>query len=91
VDVALAGHDHDYERFSRMNPAGDIDSEGILSFVSGAGGKSLYHLGTRKKGSVVFDAKRAGVLVMRLGDGTFSWRYRTIDGRTPDRGERRCR
>ncbi len=26
VDVALAGHDHDYERFARMNPSGKVEA-----------------------------------------------------------------
>ena len=91
VDVALAGHDHDYERFSRLSPSGAIQPRrGIQSFVSGAGGKSLYHLGTRKKGSQIFTARTPGVLVMRLADGGFSWKFRTVDGRVPDSGQRDC-
>ena len=91
VDVALAGHDHDYERFARLSPSGDLEpGRGIQSFVSGAGGKSLYHLGTRKKGSQIFTARAPGVLVMRLAAGSWTWKYRTVDGRAPDSGQRDC-
>jgi len=91
VDIALAGHDHDYERFARLSPGGDVQpSRGIQSFVSGAGGKSLYHLGTRKKGSKVFRAGVPGVLQLRLDPGSYSWKFRTVDGRTPDSGSRTC-
>jgi hypothetical protein len=91
VDVALAGHDHDYERFARMNPAGKVEpGRGIQSFVSGAGGKSLYHLGTREKGSQIFTARAPGVLVMRLAEGGFTWKFRTVEGRVPDSGQRDC-
>lgn len=91
VDVALAGHDHAYERFARRSPSGAVEpGRGIQSFVSGAGGKSLYHLGTRQKGSRVFTARAPGVLVMRLAEGGWTWRYRTVDGRVPDAGRRDC-
>ena len=91
LDVVLAGHDHDYERFVRMSPSGDVQPQrGLQSFVSGAGGKSLYHLGTRKAGSAYFSARSPGVLVLKLGAGSYSWRFRTIDGRTPDSGSRTC-
>jgi hypothetical protein len=91
VDVALAGHDHDYERFARMSPSGAVEpARGLQSFVSGAGGKSLYHLGTREKGSQVFTARAPGVLVMRLAQDGFTWKYRTVDGRVPDSGQRDC-
>ncbi len=42
TDIALAGHAHIYERFRRMTPSGRPSRTGILSFVSGAGGKSLH-------------------------------------------------
>ena len=91
VDVALAGHDHDYERFARMNPSGRVEAHrGIQSFVSGTGGKSLYHLGTRERGSQIFTARAPGVLVLRLAAGSYSWRFRTVDGRVPDSGQRHC-
>ena len=38
VDLVLAGHDHNYQRF------GDGEAEGPLFVVTGAGGKSLYDL-----------------------------------------------
>ena len=61
-----------------------------LSFVSGTGGKSLYHLGTRERGSQIFTARAPGVLVMRLAPGSYSWKFRTVDGRVPDSGQRSC-
>jgi hypothetical protein len=91
VDLALAGHDHDYERFARLSPGGVArPKRGIQSFVSGAGGKSLYHLGRREKGSAVFTAGAPGVLVLQLERGGYTWRFRTVDGRTPDAGSRTC-
>ena len=47
VDLALAGHDHDYERFAKMDGDSHLRGDGIASFVVGTGGKSL-----RPKGAV---------------------------------------
>jgi hypothetical protein len=90
LDIALAGHDHDYERFKRLDGDGTYRSNGIVSFVVGTGGKSLYHLGTRRYGSQFFQATRFGVLKLTLGAGTWSWDYRGTGGRSLDSGTRSC-
>jgi hypothetical protein len=91
VDLALAGHDHDYERFYRMDGDGHRRSDGLVSFVSGTGGKSLYGLGTRAPGSAYFQSTDFGVLTLWLGDGGFAWKYRTIAGDVRDAGNASCR
>jgi len=91
VDIALAGHDHDYERFAPMNPDGDLrPRRGIQSFVSGTGGKSLYAREHNPPGSRFFNGRRFGVLKLTLGEDEWSWRYRTIDGVVRDSGSRSC-
>jgi len=90
VDLALAGHDHDYERFVRMDADGHRSPTGIMSFVSGTGGRSLYGRGAPAPGSAYFQSARFGVLVLWLGDGGFAWRYRTIDGVVRDAGDASC-
>ncbi len=92
VDLALAGHDHDYERFAPMDAHRHLRAKrGITSFVVGTGGKSLYHRGRKAAGTRYFRADRFGVLVLSLGDGSFSWRFRTITGQARDAGSRTCR
>jgi len=91
VDLALAGHDHDYERFLRMDADGHRDAAGLVSFVSGTGGKSLYRLGTRAPGSAYFQSTDFGLLTLWLGDGGFAWKYRTISGDVRDAGDASCR
>jgi len=91
VDLALAGHDHDYERFAPMDGDGNRSDRGIASFVVGTGGKSLYHKGTRAPGSRYFRADRFGVLLLSLGKGAYSWKFRTIEGWVRDTGRRSCR
>lgn len=91
ADIALAGHDHDYERFVRMAPDGTKrPNRGIRSFVVGSGGKSLYHLGTRKAGSAYFQATRFGVLRLDLAASSYTWRYITTDGVVRDQGTSSC-
>ncbi len=90
TDVAVAGHDHHYERFRPMNAAGAPVRGGITSFVSGAGGRSLYALGETVRGSVVREADDFGVLALRLGKGRYAWEYRSVDGAVLDEGVRRC-
>jgi acid phosphatase type 7 len=90
VDLVLAGHDHDYERFQRMNADGGADARGIASFVVGTGGKSLYHSRGIRAGSQVYDAHRAGVMALKLGAVRYGWQYKTIDGKVMDSGLRYC-
>lgn len=90
VDLALAGHDHDYERFVRMNGDKVKKPDGIVSFVVGTGGKELYHLVSRRYGSAIFDAKHHGILKLRLGEAGFSYAFISVDGVTRDSGTRSC-
>jgi acid phosphatase type 7 len=90
-DVVLSGHDHDYERFRPMDNRGRVDlTRGMVEFVSGAGGKSLYSLDRRKTGSVYFQARAHGVLYLDLQDTRYSWAFRNIYGNRMDAGSRPC-
>lgn len=91
ADVALSGHDHDYERFAPMSPAGVVEPDrGIQQFVSGGGGRSLYPRTTQAPGSQVF-VKRFGVLALSLRPDGYSWEFRDIGGRVRDSGSAPCR
>ena len=91
ADLALAGHDHDYERFKAMDADGNVTDSGMVSFVAGTGGKSLYDEGDRDEGSVLFYNDRAGVLDLKLGKDSYGWRFRNVDGETIDSGVQACR
>ena len=91
ADLVLTGHEHDYERFRRMDAVGHLRPyRGLLEFVVGTGGRNLYHSGTRKTGSAYFQASRFGVLRLNLGPRRYSWAFRAIDGRVLDSGSRTC-
>jgi hypothetical protein len=83
VDLYLAGHDHDYERFDPVN--GDT----FRQIVIGTGGKSLYRFGTAQLGSQV-RSLRHGVGFFTLGSGAYSWRFRAISGAVVDSGSAAC-
>jgi hypothetical protein len=92
ADIALAGHDHDYERFSPMSPDGVVEpTRGIQEFVSGAGGKSLYPKGTIVAGSRVFLNTTFGVLKLRLTPTGYGWQFRDINLHVRDSGSASCR
>ena len=91
-DVVLAGHDHDYERFRPMDGWGNVrPRRGMMGFVAGTGGANLYHLGTRKRGSVYYQARTPGVLLLSLRSGSFGWSFHSIAGTIMDSGSRTCR
>ena len=84
ADVALAGHDHHYERFA---PIG-----GIRSFVVGTGGRSLYPVLRRLPASRVVNARTFGVLRLTLHDAGYDWRFVPAAGPPfADAGTSRCR
>jgi 3',5'-cyclic AMP phosphodiesterase CpdA len=91
VEMVLAGHDHDYERFHRMKANGERSSKGVLSFVSGMGGKSAYHFGTIQDGSAYRLSGHFGVLRLALRRHEFRFAFKDVNGTTPDKGTRACR
>jgi 3',5'-cyclic AMP phosphodiesterase CpdA len=91
VDLVLAGHDHDYERFHRMRADGTVDKSGMMSFVSGAGGRSAYRFGRIQAGSAYRLSGHFGVLRLALRPHRFNFSFRDVDGTIKDRGKRTCR
>jgi hypothetical protein len=90
VDVILAGHDHTYERFTRLDPDQNHARDGIRSFVVGTGGAALYDFGRPEKGSV--ERIRAyGVLRLRLERNGYAWAFKGVDGDKLDTGDSGCR
>jgi hypothetical protein len=91
VDLALAGHDHHYERFTRMDEDHRRARDGIDSFVVGTGGKDLIPLTRKRRGSVARVDSAFGVLALRLGAGGYAFGFTTTRGRIVDSGVRSCR
>lgn len=84
VDVVLAGHDHDYERFAPR--------QGMRSFVVGTGGRSHYPFATALPGSQVRNASAYGLLRLTLRPAAYDWRFLPVAGESfTDAGSDRCR
>jgi acid phosphatase type 7 len=98
ADVALAGHDHSYERYEPIGvtPATSdqptLDPNGIRSFVVGTGGKNLTRF-TKPPlvGAVVRNDQTYGVLRMTLHAESYDWRFVPEPGKTfTDAGSAAC-
>ena len=87
ADLILGAHDHTYERFAPLSPAGVAVAEGsgIRSFVVGTGGAGLYEIGTPLPGSES-RMERHGILRLRLFADRYEWAFLTTDGTTADTG-----
>lgn len=92
VDLSLAGHDHDYERFAPIDAAGRVtdDATGATHFVVGTGGRSLYKIGDLQPGSAFATADVFGVLELDLKQRSFNWSFVDVSGDVLDAGDRPC-
>jgi len=83
ADLVLQGHDHAYERFTRLDSTGAIDLErGIRSFVVGTGGASHYGFPLALPNSEVRDSTTFGVLVLTLYQDGYEWEFVPMAGKT---------
>jgi hypothetical protein len=85
AEIVLNGHDHDYERFARQNPAGAADPSGIREFVVGTGGAGTRTFGTIRANSEARGLD-LGVLELTLGADSYSWQFISSNGTFADSG-----
>lgn len=79
ADLFLAGHDHLYERFTRLNSDGLPDPSGIRQIVVGTGGAKLYEFVHIKPGSEV-RGMSWGVLKLTLQTESYTWEFVPVPG-----------
>lgn len=92
VEVALAGHDHDFEAFTRQDWNGKRDRKrGIAEFVVGTGGRSSYPFGKIQPHSFVRKTDVFGFLSMDLRAKSYSWRFLDEKNKKRASGSSRCR
>ncbi len=89
VDLVIAGHDHNYQRYARQNVDGEPDPNGIRQFVAGSGGASIYPQTASPPTLEEFYAGR-GVLRLDLAGDGYEWSFLTVDGDYTDRGSETC-
>jgi 3',5'-cyclic AMP phosphodiesterase CpdA len=91
VDLVLNGHDHDYERFAPVDPAGILDStKGIAEIVAGTGGEDLRGFNAIVPNSVFRIEGRVGVLLLTLGDKEWRSAWVEVGGRVWDQAGGKC-
>jgi acid phosphatase type 7 len=91
ADVVLNGHNHNYERFAAQTPSGEFDESGIVEFVVGSGGKSLYEIPEDPEpNSEAQEDETFGVLEMRLSPAGYDWQFLAVDGEDIDSGSAEC-
>jgi Calcineurin-like phosphoesterase len=90
VDVVLNGHEHHYERFARLTPAGRRSANGIREFVVGTGGASTYPFGDPVRGSQKRITGAYGVLRLALHSSGYAWRFVRVGGSVADSGTGGC-
>jgi hypothetical protein len=92
AEVVINGHDHDYERFAPLDPAGRLDPErGIREFVVGTGGANLTRRVRVAPHSEIWTRAYHGLLELTLRPGRYHWRFVAAEtGRTVDAGSGRC-
>jgi hypothetical protein len=91
VDLVLNGHDHDYERFRPMTPAGVLDTtKGITEIVAGTGGEELRGFNSLNPNSAYHIEGRAGVLMLTLGEDGWQSKFVEAGGRVWDKASGKC-
>lgn len=92
VDILLSSHEHNYERFAPLDPAGMVDpARGVRQFVVGTGGRSHNPLGPPAPGSEVRNDNTFGVLALTLRPGSYQWQFVPEAGKTfTDAGSSNC-
>jgi PKD repeat protein len=91
AELALVGHDHDYERFAPQTSTGVASPTGIRQIVVGTGGKSLTPIGPTKANSEVRDSSTPGVLKVTLHEPGYTWEFiPTSAGAFVDAGSETC-
>jgi hypothetical protein len=86
-DVVLNAHEHNYQQLAPLNRSGAPDpAGGIRTFIAGTGGAGFHsRFGGAHEAAIetrVVDAH--GVLELTLLEGSYRWRFVTVDGVVPD-------
>lgn len=92
AELAIAGHDHHYERFAQQDENGQRRAAGVRQFVVGTGGSAPSVVRTPRAPHSQFTHNRHfGVLMLRLYEDAYSWRFvRIPDGKVLDVGNGSC-
>jgi Calcineurin-like phosphoesterase len=82
VDLVINGHDHNYERFAKINSNGQPDPAGIREIVVGTGGTKLRGQGFVQPGSEKRNFNTHGIVDINLSSTGYSGRFVPVAGKT---------
>ena len=74
-DLVLNGHDHNYERFTKINSSGQVSASGVRQIVVGTGGTSLRGQGFVQPGSERRNFDTHGIVDINLSSTGYSGRF----------------
>ncbi len=83
VDLVVAGHAHNYQRFVPQDESGNATPTGITEIIAGTGGASLQTLTTAPNQAAHVN-HAFGVLALSLTAGAATTSLKTTDGRVLD-------
>ena len=89
ADIVLSGHEHFYESFDPLDPAGKPRPDGIREFVVGTGGARLVDFSLSSKHRDY--ARVHGVLQLALESNHYRYAFSTVKGQLRDQGTATCR
>ncbi|MEK6191330.1 MAG: metallophosphoesterase [Chloroflexota bacterium] len=75
AELVLTGHDHVYERFVPIDADGAAATDGMVEFVVGTGGRSLYGFNKVLPTSATHDNATYGVLQLTLHPDAYDWEF----------------
>jgi hypothetical protein len=74
-DLVLNGHDHNYERFTKINSSGQPSASGVRQIIVGTGGTSLRGQGFVQPGSEVRNFDTHGIVDITLSSTGYSGKF----------------
>jgi hypothetical protein len=81
-DLVLNGHDHNYERFTKINSSGQVSASGVRQIVVGTGGAGLRGEGFVQLGSEVRNFDTHGIVDINLSSTGYSGKFVPVPGKT---------
>jgi 3',5'-cyclic AMP phosphodiesterase CpdA len=80
AEIALAGHDHSYERFGPQDASGRANERGLVEFVVGTGGRDPYPFRAPEPNSLVRASPVFGVIRLELRPDGYAFEFLDVPG-----------
>ena len=81
-DLVLNGHDHNYERFTKINSSGQVSASGVREIIVGTGGTVLRGQGFVQPGSERRNFNTHGIVDINLSSTGYTGTFVPVPGKT---------